>query len=366
MSDPAGAGMPRTTIAVLAASSFVLGAIVVAVIWAATSGGRSPEPAVTSGGWTEEPTTTPAPAESPGGAVAGCPEGTVVATADALRDALAAAAPGDVIQLAPGRYAGEFRMTASGTPERPITLCGGPQSVLDGGGIDGGYVVHLDHATHWRLVGFAVTNGQKGVMADGTVGSVIQGLIVTRIGDEAIHLRNFSTDNLVTGNVVDTTGLRREKFGEGIYIGTAESNWCDITGCQPDRSDRNVVEGNTIRNTTAEAIDVKEGTTGGVVRGNTFDGSAITDDGADSWVDIKGNEWLIEGNSGVNSPLDGFQTHEILDGWGNRNVFRGNAAVVNGPGFGFSLTPARDNVVTCDNTASGAGEGVSNVRCTTG
>lgn len=359
MTAATGGGPPRRTITALALGAFVLGAVAT-VTFVLTSATRAAPPQTGSaGGWIDEPP----PTEEPVAQVPGCPEGDVVTTSSELHAALASAGPGDVIQIAPGTYVGEFVATTSGTPDRPITLCGSVDSVVDGGGPDGGYTLHLDHASYWHLVGFTVTNGKKGVMADGTIGSIIEGLTVTRIGDEAIHLRNFSTDNVVTGNVIDTTGLRRERYGEGVYIGTAESNWCDITACEPDRSDRNVVEGNTIRNTTAEAVDIKEGTTGGVVRGNSFDGSGITEDRADSWVDVKGNDWIIEGNSGVDSPLDGFQTHEVVDGWGTRNVFRGNSAVVNGPGFGFALTPARDNVVTCDNTASGAGQGLSNVSC---
>ncbi|MGB3910685.1 MAG: right-handed parallel beta-helix repeat-containing protein [Pseudolysinimonas sp.] len=357
----------RPITAVVAA--FVLGAVLVGSVWAATNAVRPADGDAEAVG-ALEPTdelpdgpldgSGPAPAD----AVEGCPaSGTTVADAAQLQDALDAAAPGDVIALAPGSYLGNFVAGASGTADRPITLCGSRDSVLDGGDIDGGYVLHLDGASYWHLVGFTVTNGQKGVMADGTVGSVIEGLTVHTIGDEAIHLRRFSTDNTVTGNQVSNTGLRREKFGEGIYIGTAESNWCDITDCAPDASDRNLIEGNTIWATTAESIDIKEGTSDGIVRGNTFDGSRLVEDDADSWVDVKGNDWLIEGNVGTNSPRDGFQTHEILDGWGTRNVFRGNTANVNGPGFGFSLTPARDNVVTCDNQASAAGEGTANVTC---
>ena len=143
---------------------------------------------------------------------------------------------------------------------------------------------------------------------------------MTDIGDEAIHLRNFSTDNVVSDNEISRTGLRREKFGEGVYIGTAVSNWCTISNCRPDRSDRNVVVGNRIDTTTAEAVDIKEGTTGGLVEDNVFDGSALS--GADSWVDVKGTAWLIQGNTGTASPRDGFQTHEILEGWGSQPVPR--------------------------------------------
>ncbi|MER7795877.1 right-handed parallel beta-helix repeat-containing protein [Microbacterium sp. NPDC096154] len=388
----------RTHPLVLAIAAFLLGALFVSALWggvalasasgratgadAAGADGTAGDPDPTTLGQTASPSPSAspsptrsdddeeddseddpvAPPEPPRSTTTECPSPTVtVSTAAELQTALDEAAPGDVIELQAGRYVGEFVATESGTEDQPITLCGSSDAILDGDGVKGGYVFHLDQAEYWHLIGFSVTNGQKGVMADGTKGSTIEGLTVFHIGDEAIHLRRHSTDNLVIGNDISDTGLRREKFGEGVYVGSAESNWCNITDCEPDESDRNVVEGNTIHGVRSEAVDIKEGTTGGIVRGNTFEGSAIV--GADSWVDIKGNDWLIEDNHGVNSPLDGFQTHEILDGWGTRNTFRGNIAEVNGPGFGYSLTPERDNVVTCDNTASNAAEGDMNVEC---
>ena len=285
-----------------------------------------------------------------------------MADAEQLQAALDQAAPGDTIELSDGEYGGQFVASASGTSEQPVFLCGSEAAVLDGGDVEDGYVLHLDGAQYWRLVGFSVTNGQKGVMADQTVGTVVQGLTVHGIGDEAIHLRDNSTDNVVLDNTIRDTGLRRDDYGEGVYIGTAVSNWCTYTNCQPDRSDRNVIKGNDIAEVTSEAIDLKEGTTGGAVLGNTFDGSRVT--GADSWVDVKGNNYLIEGNTGTTAPEDGFQTHQILKGWGDFNVFRANDGVVHGPGNGISSWPPGANVVTCDNTVSGAGEGLSNIDCT--
>ncbi|MFH5823940.1 hypothetical protein [Georgenia sp. AZ-5] len=350
---------------VAAALAAVLGLVVVFVVT-----GREPAPqrpaAARSAGPTAEPTAAPSgAATAPGGAGRyedlRCPAPTLAAsTAEELEEALVAARPGDVITLADGTYQGNFTATASGTPEAPIWLCG-PGAVLDGGDVEDGYVLHLDGARHWNVVGLTVQNGQKGIMADGTVGSRLHRLTVRHIGDEAIHLRRFSTDSVVSASTVSDTGLRRAKFGEGVYIGTAESNWCDVTGCEPDRSDRNTIAGNHISGTTAEAIDVKEGTSDGVIAGNLLDGAAMVE--ADSWVDVKGNGWLVEGNTGTSSPMDGFQTHEILEGWGDRNVFRGNAAAVDGPGFGYSLTPALGNVVECSNTAERAAEGTTNVEC---
>ena len=334
----------------------VIAAVVAGIVWwIGASGGTGP---------TAEPGAPQVPEVPATTQPADCGDPTIeVTTASELEDALDAAQPGEVIALASGKYEGEFRATASGTEDEPISLCGDRMAVLDGGGVRRGYVFHLDGADYWHLSGFTVTNGQKGVMADGTTGSVIEGLTVTVIGDEAIHLRSGSTDNLVTGNTISETGQRRDRFGEGIYVGTAESNWCDITNCEPDASDRNVIEGNTITATTAEAIDIKEGTSDGIVRDNTFDGSQLQGD-ADSWVDVKGNGWLIEGNVGAESPGDGFQTHEIVDGWGTDNVFRNNSAEVNGPGYGFALTPELANQVECDNTATGAAQWPSNTTCT--
>lgn len=266
--------------------------------------------------------------------------------------------------LEPGVYEGNFVASVSGTAAEPISLCGTANSILDGGDSSHGYVFHLNHASYWRVTGFTIRNGQKGLMADGTVGSVIESLTVTGLGDEGIHLRTFSTDNTVIGNTVSNTGLRKGKFGEGIYIGTAESNWCQISDCKPDTSDRNLVEGNVIFETTAESVDIKEGTTAGILRDNSFDGATMTD--ADSWVDVKGNSWVVEGNRGINSPNDGIQTHRILDGWGEHNVFRNNTAAVNGPGFGIASRPALDNVVECNNTVTGAASGASNMPCTGG
>ncbi|MDX6281563.1 MAG: hypothetical protein QOH03_2634, partial [Kribbellaceae bacterium] len=156
-----------------------------------------------------------------------CPEATVtVQDTKSLEEALSKAAPGTSIALEDGTYTGKFVAQASGTSAQPIWLCGGAGAVLDGDGIKGGYVFHLNKAKYWRLVGFTVTNGQKGVMADTTVGSVVQGLTVHDIGDEAIHLRANSTDNVVLNNTISKTGQRRDKFGEGVYIGSAVSNWC--------------------------------------------------------------------------------------------------------------------------------------------
>ncbi len=292
-----------------------------------------------------------------------CPAAKVkVSTADQLKAALAAARPGSVIGLAAGTYQGEFEATVSGTAKKPIYLCGPRTAILDAGGVKNGYTLHLNGSKYWRVAGFTVQDGQKGVMLDGVTGVALQSLLVQQIGDEAVHLRRGSTANVVRGLTVRQTGMRKPKFGEGVYIGTAESNWCEVNNCQPDHSDGNFVIGNSISATTSESIDIKEGTSSGVVSANTFDGSAIT--GADSWVDVKGNGWLIVGNTGAHTPLDGYQVHEIVDGQGYRNLFAVNLSEVDAGGLAIHVTKTHSgNVVMCDNKQTGAAQGLTNIAC---
>ena len=56
-----------------------------------------------------------------------------------------------------------------------------------------------------------------------------------------------------------------------------------------------MVLNNTIGpNVTAESIDIKEGTSGGLIKGNFFDGNALSNAvGAISWVNCKGTNYLI-------------------------------------------------------------------------
>jgi hypothetical protein len=314
----------------------------------------------------------PAPPELPADTVPAapiakfsCPAATVtVGDAGQLTDALRKAGPGTVIRLKDGVYQGdgEFTASAKGTASEPIYLCGGRAAILQGQGFKADYVLHFENAANWRVDGFTVRFGQKGVMVDTGTGIALQNLLVADIGDEAVHLRHNSTDDVVRGLTIRNTGNRRDKFGEGVYVGTAVSNWPTITGGQPDHSDRNFVLDNVISQTTSESVDIKEGTTGGVVAGNTFDGAKLS--GADSWVDVKGNGWLIAGNRGRTSPKDGFQTHVILKGWGDANLFTDNVAdLAGGSGVGFYLHEQLTNKVSCNNKVTGAEGGLSNYPC---
>ena len=119
-------------------------------------------------------------------------------------------------------------------------------------------------------------------------------------------------------------------------------------------------------------IDIKEGTTGGIIRGNNFDATGITGaNSGDSWIDVKGNNYLIEENTGYNPGgsifKDGYQVHVAYAGWGNYNVFKNNECSVNAAGYGFNIQlsgsngTSTGNKVYTDNTVSGALSGTANI-----
>jgi hypothetical protein len=302
-----------------------------------------------------------------GGATVRCSSaaGRAVSTARELADALKQATPGTRIRLAPGNYDGHFVASTPGTKAAPVVLCGPRTAVLNGGSLKNGYAFHLDHASYWRLEGFSIEGGQKGVVTDASSYDLIYGLYVHDIGDEGIHLRDFSSHDTVSRNVVSHTGLHKSFYGEGIYIGSAHSNWCRYSNCKIDQSNANTIENNYISYTTAENIDVKEGTTGGVIEGNHLNGIGMDPASATAWINVKGNGWKIINNVAAHSIQDGFSDHEVYPGWGLNNYFAGNKLAVNGPGYGFHIAGKRLHArVSCNNKVTGAGQGFSNEHCT--
>lgn len=297
-----------------------------------------------------------------------------VSTATELKNALSVAKAGDEIVMADGVYKGRFVIAPgiNGTGTSPIILRGSRSAILDAENINTGYVLHLQ-SSYWMIKGFSITSGLKGIMIDGARYSVIDGIKVSNIGEEGIHLRKYSSQNTIQNCEIINVGLKTPDYGEGIYIGSAKSNWATYTNGNPDLCDSNKIINNKIGpGITAECIDVKEGTTGGIIRGNTFDATGITGaNSGDSWIDVKGNYSLIEDNIGINPGgsifKDGYQVHVAYSGWGNYNEFKNNRCEVNATGYGFNIQLSGSNGTTTgnkvytNNTVTGAVGGVANI-----
>ncbi|RKS84297.1 parallel beta helix pectate lyase-like protein [Motilibacter peucedani] len=338
-----------------------------------------------------QPATSPAPA--PAVAPATSSTGTTwhVDTADEVRAALASARPGDTVAVADGTYLFKKRVVAaaSGTAAAPITLVGSRRAVFRTKGVSGDYGLSVT-GDYWHVRGITVAHASKGIVLDGSRGTVIDGVEVYDIGAEGVHFRSCSSDGVLRDSYVHDTGRRSPQYGEGVYVGSASSNWGSYHCTDPveristgDNTERVLVEGNTFEDVTAEGADLKEGTDSGTLRDNRFVAAGTSGrNSADSAVDAKGNGWVVSGNTvsdttrrwdddGTLRPsafADGFQAHSVVPGYGTRNVFSGNRVVGSVPGFGVGLYPQAGNVVRCDNSAPDAarglvGNGRSAARC---
>jgi regulation of enolase protein 1 (concanavalin A-like superfamily) len=322
-------------------------------------------------------------------------------TTAALNAALAAATPGTMIELA-----ANTTYTASGTPARfsvvgrngtasnKIILCGPRSAVLasvilttdaDDGGMSTNYGLWLNNASYWVIDGFTVRTTNKGVILDGSSNNLVRYLWVNDLGEEGIHIRRSSKNNVVEYNLIENTGKRVPGFGEAIYIGTAAGNWLKVMGsATADKSDNNTVRFNTSRS-RSEGVDVKEGTTGGLIEGNTIYGTFLAGSGevsADSCMELKGSGYTIKGNICDTTLADGLQVKNQSSTCtnagascptsGSNNVLELNTTNMKTPtggtATGYSINiggSATGNVVKCNNTLTNkASSFLSNKTCT--
>ncbi|WP_017543336.1 NosD domain-containing protein [Nocardiopsis prasina] len=312
-----------------------------------------------------------------------------VSDAPALEEALDNARPGQTITLDGGEYVGSFVATTPGTSAAPITLTGPSDAVLvndepaSGSGCpapdthSSGYGLWLYEADHWNVRGLTVADSKKGVVIDRSDHVHLSDLEVRGTDDEGVHFRSSSSDGSVRDSRITDTGRVQPGFGEGVYLGSAHSNWGCYGGDDGvDRSDRTEVTGNHFGpDVRGEHLDIKEGTRDGLVSGNTFDGRGISGQNfADSWVDVKGNGYVFEHNTGTfDRPgvfAHGYTSTQQVDGAGCGNVFRDNHSDLGGVGgFAIALWSQSDcagepNVVHASNTVSNATRGLTNIDVT--
>gem|GEM_PF-1242966 len=301
-----------------------------------------------------------------------------VSTATQLKNAMDAAQPGQTIVLADGVYdlsSGIFTppIGLDGTPTQPITVKGSRKAILTTGTHITGYGFQFKGNKYWILKGFTTRNCKNGIMVDSSQYITIDSIQSVYTGQAGINLRRYSSYCTVKNCYVDSAGILDPAYGEGIYVGSAYENWCTNTYCNIDTCNYNKILYNSFGNyVLAENVDIKEGTKYGLVRSNTFNGTGLANvNGGDSWIDVKGNYWTVELNTGTGSYLDGFQTHIQQPGWGNYNIFNQNVLHVNASGYAIRIATsnangtALNNIVCNSNTQTGASAGLTNVSTQT-
>ncbi len=254
----------------------------------------------------------------------------LVSTVEELHAALADAQAGDEIILKEGVYQHDewigvwavFYAEASGTAENPIILRSeDPEhpAVLSGVTTEEKYGLRIV-GSYWEIKDLVICEAAKGIFLEQSEHSIISGCEVYNIGDEAIHIIDNSSYNLVEDCYIHDTGKYTPMYGEGVYIGSSykaegygfDCHYNTVRGCQIGP------------NVTADCVDIKEYTIGNVVEYCTFDGSGIAgENGADSFVEIKGNNCVIRNNvgyqNGCENMLYAFDAHQMLEGWEQNN-----------------------------------------------
>lgn len=231
---------------------------------------------------------------------------------DCLEAALLDAKPGDEIILKAGTtFKGGSRSAAdnfsafwsnkSGQAGKLITLRGqnstNKPTITSGRGTHSWYGINLS-GSYWEIKDIKVTDVLKGIVLDEANHCKLTNIDLSDIGQEAIHLRTGSSNNVIKGCVITETGRRSENdkaFGEGVYVGSNRTSH----GKYDPNCNNNIIENCVFGpNISAEALDIKEGTERTIVRNNTFYAEGITGaNSGDSFIDLKGIYGYVYGNT---------------------------------------------------------------------
>ncbi len=249
------------------------------------------------------------------------PSGTINCNSvDCIRNAMQNAQPGDEIIVAPGTYtatdkfnfgnkATRFGSDKNGTASKPITIRAQNPSnppILKGTNGDyDGYVMFI-LGDYWILKDLILEEGSKGLVLDNANNGVIDNVVVRELGEEGIHLRDGSSNNLVKNCKVYNVGIKKPGIGEGLYVGSdkGQHESAGQAGNIFDnkynpRCDNNTIEGCIVGpNVTAEGVDVKEGTENTIIRNCTFSAQGLSgENSADAFIDLKGAYGFVYNNT---------------------------------------------------------------------
>ena len=271
-----------------------------------------------------------------------------VSTVADLTSATLNAKAGDTIWVAPGKYelpssncqndkfvnetgrdCGLIWLGADGTKANPVVLAGSdpknPPEIFSSD-YKHNYGVHVT-GNYVILKNLKIHSFSKGVVFDNSVGALMEDCEVYHTGNEIVHVRDSSQQVTLNRNFIHGSGYEIAKYGEGIYVGTYFKSWASSQ--QSDKTagfwgadasqhrysgydwrvNDTKITCNIVSGTTAENIDVKEGTVRGIVQGNMFIGDSLDYNGEVSYddanIDMKGASWTVTGNYFYNSKKQG-------------------------------------------------------------
>ena len=244
-----------------------------------------------------EATTRPIPPSDPSR-----PNEIAVSDAAGLSAALGTAQPGDVIVLAPGTYAGNFAIQASGTASDPIVIRGEDARgvILDGQDCTGCNVLEV-YGSWVHVEDLTVANGERalrwqGVGAEGNVlRRVVISNVIYGVGSREGQLDFYVCDNEIVGRL----------DWPWVFDGDAGSHWddrgIDLNG------DGHVICHNRIEGFGDPMVNLTEGTRAWDFYGNDvydcFDGIEL--DRVAGNVRVFRNRWVNVDSAISMQPVNG-------------------------------------------------------------
>lgn len=228
-----------------------------------------------------------------------------------------------------GRDCGRIWLGADGTKNNPIVLAGSDPAnppEIYGTAVNSNYGVHVT-GNYVVLKNLKIHTFSKGVVFDNSVGALMEDCEVYHTGTELVHVRDSSQQVTLNRNFIHGSGYETPRYGEGIYVGTYFKSWASSQ--QSDKTagfwgadasqhrysgydwrvNDTKITCNIVKATTAENIDVKEGSIRGIVQGNMFIADSTNYDGQvdydDANIDMKGASWSVTGNYFYNSKKSG-------------------------------------------------------------
>lgn len=259
----------------------------------------------------------------------------LVTNTEELIAALADVQAGDEIILREGIYQNDewlgdwsaFHAAADGTAENPIIIRSEDKdnpATISGVTQENKVALKIT-GDYWEIRDLVICEAAKGIFLQQSEHSIISGCEVYNIGQEAVHIIDNSSYNLVENCYIHDAGTYTPEYGEGVYIGSSKNT--DGYGYE--------CHYNTVRscsfgpNIAADHVDIKEYTIGNLVEECTFDGTGMKgENGGNSFVEVKGNNCIIRNNTGYRNGCEqvlyAFDANVQLDGWGQNNKIYDN------------------------------------------
>ena len=184
--------------------------------------------------------------------------------------------PGGTIEFEPGVYPPTTIDGVFGAPGQPIRLVGGPGVQFQGVSFSQDAGILVQNSGNLEILDMNVSGALWGIYVQNSSGITIRGNTVSDVGQEAIRIKDGSSDIVIDDNSISNTGRRTDvgtPNGEGIYIGTGTPGGIDLV-------DNVIISNNRIDSVTDEAIDIKRPSTNISIIDNTITNVVTNTSGA--------------------------------------------------------------------------------------